>query len=389
MFPVMSYTQQQRCHCGHAIQFDDIRCRQCDIPVGFDPDKGHLISLKVADIDERWVSYQEEHQSSVYQTWQRCANLESPIQCNWLVSGLQDQHSHGDLCLACALNIATPNPNGEQEELWWRECEKAKRRLIAQLLALGLPVETREQNPRQGLAFELRRAGPNDPPATLGYNDGVITFDIIEADQDYRENMRLRLRGPRRTLLGHLRHESGHYYWQRFVNNSHWLPAFRELFGDEQLNYQQAMQQHYSSGPPSGWQETHFCSHAAAHPWEDWTETWAQVLHITSGLGVAARLGIDIEGLNVPASLLSMASLSDCSFYEPVSAAAFLAEVNRWFTLSRALNRLSQSTGQDDGYPPELSRVLLQKLYLVATVIEHGNPESDVNTIGPATSEDY
>lgn len=370
MIPVMSYTQQQRCQCGHSIQFDDTRCPQCDTPLGFDPDRGHLISLRPADIDERWVGYDADHQSTVYQTWQRCANLDSPLRCNWLVSGLQDQHSHGDLCLACALNIATPDTDSELEALWLSECEKVKRRLVAQLLALGLPVETREQNPAQALAFELRRADPNDPPTTLAYNEGVITFDIIEADPDYRENMRLRLRGPRRTLLSQLRHESGHYYRQRLVDGSHWLAAFRQLFGDEQTNYQQAMQQHFSSGPPPGWQETYFCSHAAAHPWEDWAETWAQLLHITSGLGVAARLGINIEALNVPAHDIDPAVLSDCSFYEADSATTFLAQVSRWFTLSRALNRLSQSMGEDGSYPPHLSRPLLQKLYLVAMVID-------------------
>ena len=370
MIPVMSYTQQQRCYCGHAIQFDDTHCRKCSTPVGFDPDNGRLRSLEPADIDERWVVFEDAQRSANHQTWQRCANLDGPTHCNWLVTGLQDEHSHGDFCLACSLNIVTPSADDPQSAHWWHQCEKAKRRLIAQLLALDLPVETRAQNPDQGLAFALRRAGPSDPPATLGYHGGVITFDIIEADPDYRENMRLRLRGPRRTLLGHLRHEAGHYYWQRVVNTERWLPAFRTLFGEEQQNYQQAMQQHYSSGPPPGWQEKHFCSHAAAHPWEDWAETWAQFLHMTSGLGSAARLGVDIEGLNVPHSAFGMDALESCSFHQPEHAKAFLAHVNRWFTLSRALKRLSQSMGQDDYYPPALTRTLLQKLYLVSSIIE-------------------
>lgn len=373
MIPVMSYLQQHRCQCGNAIQFDDTHCRKCRTPVGFDPDGGYLVNLRRADIDERWVRFDDEQPLPGHQTWQRCANLDAAPRCNWLVSGLQDQHSHGDLCLACSLNSANPDADDEVSQQWWYECEKAKRRLIAQLLALGLPVETREQNPEHGLAFELRRAGRSDPPTTLGYQNGVITFDIIEADTDYRENMRLRLRGPRRTLLGHLRHESGHYYWHRFVYNERWLPVFRELFGDEQQNYQQAMQQHYSSGPPPGWQERHFCSHAAAHPWEDWAETWAQFLHMTSGLGAAARLGIDVDTLNVPRSKLSSEPLRDCSYYQARRADSFLAHVNRWFTLSRALNRLSQSMGQDDSYPPFLTRSLLQKLFLVFTVLDESS----------------
>lgn len=373
MIPVMSYTQPQRCHCGHAIQFDDTRCRNCSAPVAFDPDKGHLLSLKRANIDDRWVPHSDDKQHSASATWQRCANLETPTKCNWLVSGLQDRHSHGDLCLACSVNIATPDANDEETAHWLYECEKAKRRLIAQLLALGLPVETREQQPELGLAFELRRAGPTDPPATLGYHDGIITFDIIEADPEYRENMRVRTRGPRRTLLGHLRHEAGFYYWSRLVENTDWLPVFRELFGDERSNYQQAMQHHYSSGPPADWQQAHFCSHAAAHPWEDWAETWAQVLHITSGLGAAARLGIDIEALNVPHFEITADRLQACSFHEPVRARQFLYQLNRWLILSRALTRLFQSMGQEDSFPARLTDPLLHKLYLVATVIDNSS----------------
>jgi hypothetical protein len=31
------------------------------------------------------------------------------------------------------------------------------------------------------------------------------------------------LREPYRTLLGHFRHEVGHYYWDRLVFDSRWL----------------------------------------------------------------------------------------------------------------------------------------------------------------------
>ncbi|MGK9518001.1 putative zinc-binding metallopeptidase, partial [Salmonella enterica subsp. enterica] len=83
-----------------------------------------------------------------------------------------------------------------------------------------------------------------------------------------------------RTLLGHFRHEVGHYYWDRLIANSHWLAAFRSLFGDERASYAEALDQHYQNGPRPDWQQTCVSAYATMHPWEDWAETWAHYLHM-------------------------------------------------------------------------------------------------------------
>ena len=54
-----------------------------------------------------------------------------------------------------------------------------------------------------------------------------------------------------RTVLGHFRHEIGHYYWDRLIEETPLLAEFRTLFGDERGDYEEAQQRHYSAGPPA------------------------------------------------------------------------------------------------------------------------------------------
>ena len=94
--------------------------------------------------------------------------------------------------------------------------------------------------------------GPGDPePVTTGHAEGLITINIAEADSVVREQTRLAMNESYRTLLGHFRHESGHYYWMWLIESSQWLEPFRQLFGDEREDYQQALERHYSQGPPA------------------------------------------------------------------------------------------------------------------------------------------
>ena len=50
-----------------------------------------------------------------------------------------------------------------------------------------------------------------------GHNNGLITLALKEADDAVREQVREAMGEPYRTLLGHFRHESGHYFWDRLV----------------------------------------------------------------------------------------------------------------------------------------------------------------------------
>jgi hypothetical protein len=205
----------------------------------------------------------------------------------------------------------------------------------------------------------------------IGHADGVITIDLAESDDAYRERMRVQLGEPYRTMLGHLRHEVGHYYWQILVSeNADVLEPFRRLFGDERADYQQALERHYDQGPTSGWAQEHVSVYAAAHPWEDWAETWAHYLHIRDTLQTAASHGVVVTGPlfqtkppGVPAGLQPDPSLRAA----PTTDAQenFDEILGDWLPVTYAQNAINRSMGRDDLYPFVLSPKVVEKLRFV------------------------
>ena len=193
----------------------------------------------------------------------------------------------------------------------WQALEAAKRRLIYAMNRLGLPLESKKEDEIKGLAFDfLADADPSQPVMT-GHDDGLITINIAEADSAEREKRRVELGEPYRTLLGHLRHEVGHYYWDVLVRDGGRIEASRAVFGDESLDYQEALERHYQNGAPAGWQETYVSAYATMHPWEDFAETWTHYLHMVDTLDTAASFGMAVEPGTVTDPTLSTAIAFD------------------------------------------------------------------------------
>jgi hypothetical protein len=191
---------------------------------------------------------------------------------------------------------------------------------------------------------------------------------VEEADDAQRETRRLALQEPYRTLLGHLRHETGHYYWQRLVDGSSWLEHFRSVFGDERQDYAAALQAHYANGAPADWATRHVSAYASSHPWEDWAETWAHYLHLRDTLDTARSFGIDGESVELSYERFRPDALGEEAAGDP-QAPAFLALVTGWMELTGVLNELSRAMGVGDFYPFVLSAPALRKLYLVHRVV--------------------
>jgi hypothetical protein len=118
-----------------------------------------------------------------------------------------------------------------------------------------------------------------------GHADGVITLDLREVDDVHREQMRDQLNEPYRTVLGHFRHEIGHFYQPSLMAGHE--DEVRARFGDERADYQAALDRHYADGAPEGWEESFVSAYATMHPWEDWAETWAHGLHMCDTLETA------------------------------------------------------------------------------------------------------
>jgi hypothetical protein len=215
------------------------------------------------------------------QLFRRCSNYARQGACNWTVPAVEDYA----YCQACRLNQVVPDLSREGHRDYWRKIEAAKRRLVYTLNELNLPVFSKLHDPERGLAFaflsdakpsqEFSDALSGQSRVLTGHDRGRITINIAEADDVAREKMRRSMGERYRTLLGHFRHEIGHYYWLLLVHGYADETAFRALFGDERENYTNALERHYSEGPAPDWHERFISPYASAHPWEDWAESFA------------------------------------------------------------------------------------------------------------------
>jgi hypothetical protein len=296
------------------------------------------------------------------QHYRRCANFDSPAGCNWLVPAQESSV----LCIACGLNRTLPNLDDADNRRYWRLIEAAKRQLVSQLLALGLPVESKTDNPDNGLAFDILRPQADGPQIVTGHDNGLITLNAEEADDVKRVQIRTALHEPYRTMLGHFRHEIGHYYWDRLVCNTGWLEPFRNLFGDERADYSAALKANYENGPPHDWADGYISAYASTHPWEDWAETWAHFLHILDSLETAIAHGLDAEDLEMGIEPFTREDLYDP---DDPNADRMLVFVNSWIEMITVLNEMARSLGHPDFYPFVMSRAVVRKLQFVNLVI--------------------
>ncbi|MET3442298.1 hypothetical protein ABIC94_003082 [Variovorax paradoxus] len=371
-----------RCQCGRPVFLRNSQCLACRTPLGYVIDRLGVVPLAPAQ-DEPQGEAEDGHAGldtfTVFgdpdgKRYRRCANLMTAASCNWMVpaprEGDEPSFSTDGLapgyCLACSVNRTIPDLSVESNGELWRKLEHAKRRLISQLLALGLPVVSRHADPAHGLAFDFLSNMPGSPHVMTGHEHGVITLNAEEAEDAVRERIRAEMREPYRTLLGHFRHEIGHYYWDLLVQPTPWLDEFRALFGDERDDYTAALQRHYEQGPPADWANRFVSSYASMHPWEDWAETWAHYLHMADTVDTAMSFGVDATNVELASDLFTTDDL-----WQPghPGAAKFLDFLNGWVLLTNVLNELSRSMGQPDYYPFVLPRVAVGKLQFIHCVI--------------------
>jgi len=281
-----------------------------------------------------------------------CANAEHGV-CNWLTSA----NDHNTFCVACDLNRTIPNLSEQGSLRAWSDLERAKKRLVYSLLRLSLPVDAGGTPPGR-LIFDFARN------TRTGHLDGVISIDIMEADAVERERLRVHFDEPYRTLLGHLRHESGHFYWALLIDGQGALEKFRALFGDERQSYDEALDRHHVNGPPANWKDTCVSAYATAHPWEDWAETWAHYLHIIEAVDTA-----DSAGMEPRAAGLIFGSVWPFKRYDIYRDETFAALMERWIPLTIAMNRIARSMGHNDFYPFVIPAPAYEKLAFVHKVI--------------------
>jgi len=356
-----------RCRCGRPVFFPNDVCLACGTPLGYDPE---LVALRPLAPTKDPAVFRSLRVRGVLppRRYRRCANYATPAACNWLLA--DDAAAQAQpLCRACRLVRTVPDPADRDSAELRRRVELALRSLVSQLIALGLPVASRvTEDPARGITFDLLRAPPGGPRVTTGHADGLVTLDVEEADDVHRETVRAQMREPYRTLIGHLRHEIGHYYWQRLVPGTGWEEPCRALFGDERADYAAALATHYADGPPADWRDRHVSAYASAHPFEDWAETWAHYLHLVDGLDTARSFGIVAHHDEIAFDAFTAESLGLAD--EPgAEDLAFLGLVNAWIELTVALTQVTRSMGEPDFFPFVLSVPAVRKLHFVHRLV--------------------
>jgi hypothetical protein len=346
-------------NCGQPLFFENVRCLRCGSDLAFLPDRLALAAIEPVPGDAGLWQRRSPVRRPGERSWRLCRNNTDYQACNFAVAAADPN----PLCVSCRQTRVLPDLTvADNHERWYR-IEVAKRRLFYTLARLGLVLAEPPGGERDGPVFEFLADLPGQEVLT-GHLDGVITLNVAEADDAERVRRRIMMHEPYRTLLGHLRHESGHYYWDRLIRDGGRLDEFRAMFGDERVDYGQALQGYYARGGGAvpGWQDRHVSAYATSHAWEDWAETWAHYLHMIDLLETAASY-------NTTVTLPGDAAAGAVNDPFGPGRAGFDELVRGWVPLTLLLNSLNRSLGQDDAYPFALSAHALTKLRFVHDLI--------------------
>lgn len=308
----------------------------CQRMLGFEPGRLDLLSLE--------MKADGSLQTSTGEPYRYCLNHSLYHNCNWLLPA----NSAAVLCLSCATNEVIPDLESADNLQLWTRVEKAKRRLLYSLLSFGLKLEYQNGTAIRFRLLEDRNRNPNvfESFVAIGHHQGTITINIAEADDATRHAIRQQMSETYRTMLGHLRHESGHYYFTQLATSDADLQECRALFGDERVDYPSSLERYYQSGPAENWAQSYISAYASSHPAEDFAETFAHFLHISDGLETAAAGGLS-------------------------QAEGEADWLDQWAALALCLNEINRSLGLDDVYPFYLSPGVRNKLNLIRRLISH------------------
>lgn len=332
----------QRFHClgcGQAAYLRNDWCTRCQAPLGFSPDQWAFMPLEAAQAAGD----------------RPCAHRSAGL-CNWLVAA-DDPHEH---CISCRMTTCLPALGRAEVDRPVYRLEHAKRRLLLNLRELGLPALPGET--RQPLRFAFLEDLPDQPPVMTGHAQGLITVNIKEGDPRQRLDEQLAMDEPQRTVLGHLRHESGHFYWDEWVGaDPSWQARFRELFGDERVDYAQALADHHAA--PRPWDPLQpdgaISRYALAHPWEDWAETWAHYLLMVDALS-EPDAGRNEAAADPASSKLAGDLVRDTEFPDLLGT---------WLQRAHHGNALNRALGLPDAYPFVIDEGVRTKLGFIHELV--------------------
>lgn len=323
------------CQCGNRIFFANTVCVACNRQLGFDP-----ALLQMVASDSREDGLLAAPGGILYR---RCSHAQLYGNCNWLLP----EEEAEDLCFSCRMTEVIPALDRPGNLKLWTRMEEAKRRLLYSLLSFRLPLTGEHALKFRFMEDQGRNPDVYESFVVTGHFDSTITINVAEADDVARQAVREQMHERYRTVLGHLRHESAHFYFGLLTSQPSLLEECRAFFGDERSDYMGALKAYYDQGPPADWPENYVSAYASAHPAEDFAETFAHFLHITDALE-SARAG----------------QLSPAS-----GEAAFDDWIDSWIDLAITLNEISRSLGSDDPYPFLLQEPVKLKLRFIGRLL--------------------
>lgn len=341
-------------NCGQPVYFDNTFCTSCNASLGFDPID---FTMKSLTSNEQGQLVDKVSGNSFHY----CANHQHDV-CNWIIS----DNDPATFCIACSLNRTIPDISQPNYLERWKTIEAAKHRLVYGLLKWKLPVISKVTNEEDGIQFDFKADDNSQERVLTGHANGLITMNIEEADDVEREMAKNNMDEVYRTVLGHFRHEIGHYYWDLLISkNPEALEKCRAIFGDDTKSYQEALDEHYNNGAPADWALHYISSYATMHPWEDWAETWAHYLHIVDTLQTAYSFGVNVHPRisNPPTTFISSID------FDPYLETDFSKIINNWFPITFALNSINRSMGEEDLYPFVINVDVQKKLEFIHQVI--------------------
>ncbi|CAN8140048.1 Zinc-ribbon domain-containing protein [uncultured Thiomicrorhabdus sp.] len=336
------------CSCSKEVGFHDHVCKNCGRDLVYDPVLGTILSGELINTD-CFIVHTPDGQKN--RQLIACDNRHTTVACNWALVP-EDQENDCE-CISCRSTRSIPDQEGtDKNPTRWYKLERSKRQLMQTLIDLKA-IDATQPELYEDLEFDFLEDKRSNPDLELehvlsGHYDGLITINAAEADEGFLHTMKEQMQERYRTLLGHFRHEIGHYFWLKFFHNEEMRKKFRKVFGDERDDYSKALKRYYKSGNQSHWRSRFITPYASSHPHEDWAETWAHYMHIVDTLQTAHSYG-----------------LSD---YEPHKN-SFDQWFVEWGRVTQVMNALNRSMGVAEPYPFKVSDIVEGKLRFIDEMI--------------------
>ena len=327
-------------HCGHRLYFENAPCLNCGNPVLYDPGEADFV-----------LSAGDGRGSS--------APMSIECDCNWrapegqrFLPGLRPQQDHPgpvDRRQSRALDAGRSSPRSGRSIRCWRLACRSRR------------SRTRPTRPGSPSTSSPIRPGigPGGEHVLTGHDNGLITLNVAEADSAEREKMRVEMGEPYRTLLGHFRHELGHYYWDRLIRDD--APRLRAFPGDFRRRARRlrrgAAAATMREGAPPDWQAHHISAYAAIAPLgglgRDLRPLSAHHRHAGDGACAEFPARRARDGAAQRTCRAATRRQAPCrpSPQATPSAEPFSTILERWLVLSEASNSINRCMGLPDLYP--------------------------------------